>query len=189
MIIVVDNGSKHTKKVLDLLSDQDVKLVEPGRLNSTEITGHELVILSGSRRVPVLWHNRHYKNELELIRRHRGPIIGICLGFELIAHAFGRPLHLLSRRIKGKRTIHATEAGLMYFDGKQQIDVYEAHRFAIRKLGREFEVLAQSRAGVEFARHVSRPIFGMQFHPENSGIAGHEIFVRLIYTLNNSVKN
>ena len=47
----------------------------------------------------VLYSDGVYNTELELIKNHRGPIVGICLGMELIAHAYDMHLHRQKRRI------------------------------------------------------------------------------------------
>ena len=163
-VLIVDNGSVHVREIAKFFRDHGYEIIEPLQLNWRKVDPKTIVILSGGRRLSVLWHNRYYKNELELIRNYCGPIIGICLGFELIAHAFREPLHFLPRRKVGAITVRVTELGRKYF--ANDTAELESHRYSIRKLGKNFDILATSRNGIEFAKHKTRPIYGMQFHPE-----------------------
>lgn len=108
---------------------------------------------------------------VELIREldPRIPILGVCLGHQCIATAFGgavvratRPMHGLVRPVRHER------AGL--FAGlPSPLDVTRYHSLVIASSdpGPGVEVTARSEDGEVMAvAHRERAIWGVQFHPE-----------------------
>lgn len=162
---VIDNGSTYISELMTSLQKREPQLIGYDSLDYTKIKDEDLVILSGGHGFPVLWHDQEYKNEISLIQNHRGPIIGICLGFELISHVFGSHLHQLSERRKGVVAISpVTDNTIVTND--QEFNVFVNHNWSVQKLKKPLIALAHSSDGVEVMRHASRPIYGMQFHPE-----------------------
>jgi len=148
-----------------LLDGQEITVIARDRLSLKEASSYDAVILTGGHSLAVADHDREYANELDLIKNGSRPVIGICLGFELIAHAFGAVLHRLEEKEKGIVKIqvvrpHPVLAGL------SEIEAYESHRWAIKDVQRPLIELAASPDGCEIVMHESRPIFGFQFHPE-----------------------
>lgn len=71
------------------------------------------------------------------------------------------------------------------FLGIDKFSVYEAHRFVVRETPPELIVLAKSKDGIEAFKHISLPIYGVQFHPEmfidqTAGKSVFENFLSLI---------
>jgi GMP synthase-like glutamine amidotransferase len=106
------------------------------------------------------------------------PIVGICLGAEVIANAFDATLEHLDEKRRGIFTISPTEKGTELLGIRSPFDVYEGHSSAITKLPDVFDVLATSEDGIEIFKHKSRPLYGLQFHPEHlvDRTSGDEIF-------------
>ena len=152
--LIIDNGSSYINKLKRLLQ---AKVVKWNQLYKVNFNGYGLIVLSGGHKLPVMWHGPEFANEIRIIKKIRKPIIGICLGSELIAHAYGAKLFKLNRR--EHRTIKIIQ-------NKQIFRVFESHRWAIKQLPKNFIALARSKDGIEIFRHKSRPIFGIQFHPE-----------------------
>jgi anthranilate/para-aminobenzoate synthase component II len=179
---VIDNGSKYIDDLLEALKEQDPILVSFDSLTLHAINTNDLVILSGGHGFPVLWHDKEYMNEIQIIKKHEGPIIGICLGFQLISHVYGSHLHRLENRQKGIRKISASTTNSIVHDG-QSILVYENHNWAVKKLNKPLIALAHSLDGVEVLKHVSRPLYGMQFHPESKEGDGSIILMNIMNEL------
>lgn len=113
----------------------------------------------------VVGHDGEYQNELQVIREANVPIIGICLGFELIAHAFGSPLYRLETKEKGFVKLNIVQSHPIFSD-IAQVKVFESHRWVVKSVRTPLVGLARSKDGYEVIIHESRPIFGFQFHPE-----------------------
>lgn len=113
----------------------------------------------------VVNHDAEFKNELDLIRTTSNPIIGICLGFELIAHAYGAPLRRLDAKEKGLVQLTVVQPHQIVF-GISEANVYESYRWVVDRISSPLVGLAASKDGYEIITHESKLIFGFQFHPE-----------------------
>jgi len=97
------------------------------------------------------------------------PVLGVCYGMNLIAHLSGARIEPAHRREYGRADIQvAAPRGLFEgFDGGERTPVWMSNGDQVKALPPEFEVLAQSaNSPIAAFRHTSRPIYGVQFHPE-----------------------
>ncbi len=106
---------------------------------------------------------------LEIIRESSVPLLGICLGHQAIAVAFGGEVsHSPSGPLHGKTSLiyHNDDS---IFDGiPNPVIGGRYHSLAITKLPNELEVIARTLDGIIMGvKHRKRPIFGLQFHPES----------------------
>ncbi len=182
---VIDNGSKYVDELLESLSNLKPTLVGYDDFDHNGLNDDDLIVLSGGHGYPVLWHDKEYKKEIDIIKNHKGPIIGICLGFELISHVFGSHLHRLKARQKGNVTIKPTIVNDIVTD-EQSFSVYENHNWSVEKLEKPLIALANSHEGVEVMQHISRPIYGMQFHPEGKVGNGNLVLKNILNKLKSS---
>jgi GMP synthase (glutamine-hydrolysing) len=173
-ILLVDNGSRYINKLKKL--SRATKTINWQKLNRKLYSQYDMIILSGGHLMPVLNHDLEFKKEIALIKKINKPIIGICLGSELIAHSFGAKLKLLKHKYRGKKTIT---------EGEDKFSVYESHRWVVKRLPSSLVSLAKSKDGVEIFKHKTRPIYGLQFHPEMlvRETSGRKIFEKIIYEL------
>lgn len=178
-ILIIDNGTSYLKDLERLLSSFSVHTVPYNHTQDTAL--YDLTILSGGHSFSVLDHENLYKNELKTIRTSRKPIIGICLGFELIAYAFGGSLKRMETKENRIISLELLRKNRM-FNNISNLEVYENHRWVVEDLGYDLEGLAKSKDGYEVIRHKNRPIYGFQFHPEKcvNRTCGDEIFRNLM---------
>lgn len=180
-VIVVDNGSKYIAPLLELLGHENLNVIPYDELDYKKLAKGDLVILTGGHTEPILWHKKRYAKETALVKRHRGPIVGICLGFELIAHIYGSHLHLLNNRRKGE--VRLTPSKFSSIDIPASIYVYENHNWSVPKLKRPLKAIAYSDDGIEIFKHSRKPIYGLQFHPEKSSHEAKQVFTAIIRDL------
>ncbi len=100
----------------------------------------------------------------------RVPILGVCLGHQCIGQAFGGKIVPAQALMHGKtsRIRHNGKGIFSMIENPMTATRY--HSLAVDKasLPATLEVCAESEDGeVMGVRHVSRPIFGVQFHPES----------------------
>ena len=163
-ILLIENGSRHTRALAHRLGEHEVRRVKYRNLSAGDIAKADIIVLSGGH-PSVLYHSWFYRKQLELIRTTTKPIIGICLGFELIIRAFGGRLNRLDRKAHGLRNI--TVATDYSFFGGPVLKVWEAHKWAATFTPESvFEIVASSQYGSEIIKHRSKPIYACQFHPE-----------------------
>ena len=109
---------------------------------------------------------------LEAIRRFSGaiPILGVCLGHQSIAHAFGGRV-IGARRLMHGKTSTVTADGQGVFAGvKQPFQAMRYHSLAVEKetLPACLAVTATADDGeIMGLRHRTHPTEGIQFHPES----------------------
>ncbi len=164
-ILIIDNGSSYIGKLRAWFAGYKVKVEPFNSTDSSDWQAHDLVILSGGHTYTVINHDAEYANELFLIREIKKPVIGICLGFELVVHAFGGELQRLHNKETNHLTLQLVESDPI-LEGISSLEVFESHRWVAKSLGVELKVLGQSKDGAEIIRHLTRPIYGLQFHPE-----------------------
>jgi anthranilate synthase component 2 len=112
------------------------------------------------------------------------PILGVCLGHQAIGQAFGGKVIRAKALMHGKTSqIHHDARGL--FEGLP--DGYTAtryHSLSVEKdsLPEELEVTAWTDDGeIMGFQHRTRPIFGVQFHPESIATEyGHELLANFV---------
>jgi len=119
---------------------------------------------------------------VDLIRANRTiPLLGVCLGHQAIAEAFG------ARVVRGELPVHGkvTEVrhrGERLFAGcPDPMHSARYHSLVVDRstLPEEFAIDAESDDGTVMAiSHRELPIFGIQFHPESYGTAGGDQLIR-----------
>ena len=126
------------------------------------------VALSGS---PDMMSGRRaqakFAAEIDAILNSSVPILGVCFGHQMMAHAFGSEViedgqHVL-KFVKTK--ILATD-GL--FEGlPKTLTLMESRYEIVKSLPKGFELLATSEtSSVAAMKHRRRPLYGVQSHPE-----------------------
>jgi anthranilate synthase component 2 len=122
---------------------------------------------------------------LDIIRGSEVPLLGVCLGHQAIAVAFGGEVsHSPSGPLHGKTSpIHHNGNGI-YQDLPNPLVGGRYHSLAIKKLPQELEVTARTEDGIIMGiKHKHRPIYGLQFHPESvltpDGLKIVENFLRI----------
>lgn len=167
LIDLIENDTKNLQDLKAVCAPHEVTIVRPEALDGVQPDSYEAIILSGSYEHNLVWDQPYFLAEIELVRLTDKPVLGICLGFELICYAFGSQLHELTERVTGATVVTPTSEGTKLFQGGDPIKVLEASRWAIDEVPKDLVVLATSETGIEALRHRTRPIYGLQFYPED----------------------
>ncbi len=163
-LLLIDNGTSFLDLIRQRVADHEVCVRPRGHLQ--DLPTCDAIILSGGHQTPIMGHDDLYAPEIELVRTTERPLFGICLGFELIAHALGATIERLPTKEYGDVTIEAVAHEPLFRDVGNC--VFESHRWAVRALPPTLLPLAHSTDGIEAFRHSSRPIYAVQFHPEKT---------------------
>jgi GMP synthase (glutamine-hydrolysing) len=103
------------------------------------------------------------------------PILGICYGLQLLAKQMGGLVEKAEHREYGRALVKIEREDPLFGSpgGRTERVVWMSHGDRVLRLPPGFTVLATSE-GSPFAavRHVDRPIWGVQFHPEVSHTEG-----------------
>jgi len=130
--------------------------------------GYDALVLSGSDSSLTRAVNQNrFREEIELVRQVRVPLLGICFGHQLIGYAHGERIVRMSKHFEGYQPVKILNTRTL-FQGLQTDAVFsQSHHDIVSRLPASFRLLATRREyEVEAMEAVSRPIFGVQFHPE-----------------------
>src|SRR3954471_1136717 len=96
------------------------------------------------------------------------PVLGVCYGMQLVCEAMGGLVRPPPAREFGRAELTVTKAGAdLFHDVPPQTTVWMSHGDQVHDAGPDFEPLAvTATCPVAAVRHHSRPVYGIQFHPE-----------------------
>ncbi|MEJ7760532.1 MAG: glutamine-hydrolyzing GMP synthase [Gemmatimonadaceae bacterium] len=97
------------------------------------------------------------------------PILGICYGMQMIALMEGAEVKRGGRREYGRAEVTISESNTMFagFAGGERLTAWMSHGDHIEAPPTDYVATASSPSNpVSAFRHVSKPVFGVQFHPE-----------------------
>ena len=130
-----------------------------------------LIVLGGPMNVADREERAHLRTELRVIEQalHRGvPVLGICLGAQLLAHALGAPVRRLERPEIGWHDVELTEHGaadpvLAPLGARRAVFQWHGCGFGIPSGAVQ---LARSAACEQQAFRYGDNAYGLQFHLE-----------------------
>lgn len=95
------------------------------------------------------------------------PVLGICYGFQAMAHALGGAVDAAATGEYGAATVAVDEPGVLLTGSPGEQAVWMSHGVAVTSAPEGFEVLARS-AGAPVAAFEDRRrrLYGLQWHPE-----------------------
>lgn len=110
-----------------------------------------------------------FQQEMDLVRKLDIPFLGICFGHQLIGAAYGAEVNDLGQTIRALKEVKLLAKDPIFDGLPETIQVSESHRQALSNVPKGFRHLAESfTSRVEAIAHETRPIYGLQFHPERS---------------------
>ncbi len=177
MLLIIDNQSRFIKLFTrHYLAEQDFDYRifdhnQPISLpDKPKVKG---IILSGGKGNP--YEPLNLTSNFVALINFNVPIMGFCLGHEVIAAAYGGRIKKLPEYHGKKEMIKITEPADPIFDGieKTEVLLVKSHSFYVSKLPSCFNILATSgTCETEIIKHKTKTLYGIQSHPEVSGEEG-----------------
>ncbi len=171
MILVVDNFDSfvhNLARYIRQLGQQTLILRnDDDRLDSLESLAPDAILISPGPKTPA-----ESGKCIELVRQFAGkiPIIGVCLGHQVIVEAFG------GRIVNASEPIHGRISNVVHWNHPMFAEIptpFQACRYHSLAAERctfpsDLEVTAESDDGQIMAcAHATKPVIGIQFHPES----------------------
>lgn len=168
-VLLVNNDSDSWQELQDVAvaAGYDVTPIHHSAIGAIDPRGYDLAILSGG-----WWYFdetellKNYAEELQFIKTTPIPILGICIGFQLMHVAVDQAVPLLDEEQHGFKDISVNVAGQMLFHFPETISVFKNHTVGVIEINSQFELLASSPGHAEITLHKTKPLLGVQFHPE-----------------------
>lgn len=95
------------------------------------------------------------------------PILGICLGHQIIAEALGGEVKKIYPPYHGKSIKIQHQQQTLFKKAPNHFVAARYHSLAVNKLPPQFKQTAQFESIVMSMQHHLYPVFGLQFHPES----------------------
>jgi len=192
MLLLIDNTIKgqgssprEIRRALEQLQPDMRVVVESFRGISPELVkslSPSHIILSGQSHPWDDYSSESLAGVFHVIRTAPQPMLGVCGGQQQMALAFGAPVDLIERiapgegyqgafRERGFCTVELDserEGGNEIFQVlPNTITVWESHCDEVKELPADFICTATNAVSrIQAMQHSSRPLFGVQFHPE-----------------------
>ena len=171
-ILLIDNYDSFTYNLVQVIQEQLDIQVDVVRNDAFEMdlpVDYDMILLSPGPGIPA-----EAGKLLEVIRRFaaRKPILGICLGHQAIAEAFGGKLLNLKEVCHGhaSKILVDGQRSCLFTGLEEGFEAGRYHSWVVdpATLPECLEVTARTADGQIMAlQHKDFPIYGLQFHPES----------------------
>ena len=176
-VYVVDNGGQWTHREWRVLRDLgvDTKII-PNDTPLDEFDVDGLVLSGGAARIG--WESPKLGKTGEYLDKVKVPILGICVGHQYMALHFGGTAGPAETAEYGTMDLVIDDADDLFTGLPDEFRVWMSHNDEIKTLPKDFRILAHSpTCSVQAIKFQSRPLYGVQFHPEVEHTEhGEEIF-------------
>ncbi len=163
-ILVVDNESMFFDELIALLRGHHITVVNYHELRMEDTSAQDCIILSGSH-IPVSNFDDKYGIQIDVLTHSKRPVLGICVGFALVCHAYGHKDAPLEEHSPISVKIEMSKKDKV-FSGIKEIEAMTDHRYDASATSEKLDILAISERGVEVVKHKTKTIYGINFHPE-----------------------
>ncbi|MEM4347711.1 MAG: GMP synthase subunit A [Candidatus Altiarchaeota archaeon] len=183
-IYIVDNGGQWTHREFRVVRDlgYEAKII-PNTTPVSEIDADALILSGGAPRIS--FEAPKLGNCIDYLEKFSGPILGICVGHQLMAIFHGGKAGPAKIPEYGLAKIKILERDDL-FRGieKEEFLVWESHNDEVKKAP-GFKILASSEnCKIQAMKHEKKKHYGLQFHPEvNNTEYGEKIIENFIKTI------
>jgi len=168
--LIIDNFDSFTYNIFqrmgEVCGEEPTVLLNTEDFEAINLRSYDCIIVSPGPGTPA--HEADVGISARAIRETRVPLLGVCLGHQCIAHLHGMEVVLAPKPMHGRLSaIHHDGRGV-FRDLPPVLSVVRYHSLMVKQLAGPFELSAWDEDGVIHGiRHKTRPLHGVQFHPES----------------------
>jgi len=171
MILMIDNYDSFTYNIVQYCLElgANLKVIRNDELNVEEIKklNPEKIIISPGPSTP-----KEAGVSVDVIKRVQKPILGVCLGHQSIAYAFGGEIIRAKNLMHGKTSkIEVTLKDDIFKDLPKEFRVTRYHSLVVNPDNLPKNIIPTSFSlddgEIMSLRVKDKPIYGVQFHPES----------------------
>ncbi|MEM0340574.1 MAG: aminodeoxychorismate/anthranilate synthase component II [Acidilobaceae archaeon] len=176
LILIIDNYDSFVYNVVQIVSELGATAVvvrnDEISLSAIDRIDPDKIIISSGPGTPE--KKEDIGISLDVVKRYGKsiPILGICLGHQVIGYAFGARIRRARTIMHGKiDTIKILNENALFKDIPKIIRATRYHSLVIDNVPEELAIDAISLSDGEImaVHHIKYPIYGLQFHPESVG--------------------
>jgi anthranilate synthase/aminodeoxychorismate synthase-like glutamine amidotransferase len=167
-LAVIDNYDSFTYNLVQYLAElgSEPEVFRNDAVGVEQLGRYDALVISPGPGTP-----QEAGVSVEAIRRLSGriPILGVCLGHQALAEAFGGRV-VRHRPVHGKTSMMRHDGGRPFAGLADPFPAGRYHSLIVEResLPSELEVSSWTEDGVVMGlRHRSHPTYGVQFHPES----------------------
>jgi anthranilate synthase/aminodeoxychorismate synthase-like glutamine amidotransferase len=171
MILILDNYDSFTYNLVQYLGElgADLQIFRNDKLTIEDIEqlAPERIVISPGPCTP-----KEAGISVETIKHFAGrlPVLGVCLGHQSLAYAFGGQIVRAPRLMHGKTSMVHHDGKTIFESLPNPFEATRYHSLIVKRetLPAEFEISAETVEGeIMGLRHTSTGAEGVQFHPES----------------------
>jgi anthranilate synthase component 2/para-aminobenzoate synthetase component 2 len=169
MILIIDNYDSFVFNVARYFAElgEHVDVVRNDAVSDAQLDAAKAIVISPGPCTP-----HEAGQSLEIVRAYSGrkPILGICLGHQVIGEVFGGEVKRARRPLHGEASDIAHDGAGIFEGLPQNFAAGRYHSLIVDLAGHDtpLTVTARSDDGeIMGLRHRLHPTFGVQFHPES----------------------
>lgn len=133
---------------------------EPGSYSAIIVTG-------GLTMASYFDDDGEYLNGSYLIKQADVPVLGICLGNQIIGRLYGSGLKEFEQR--GWSIVKKVKDDILLENIPDTFNAWQNHAFVLSRVPEGFELLCDGDFdSIQMIKHKELPIYGVMFHPEKS---------------------
>jgi GMP synthase (glutamine-hydrolysing) len=163
-ILVINNHGQYNHRIYRSLHYLNIPAeMIPNTTTVDEISDMDPLglILGGGPSVEMAGNSVDIVNELDY------PMLGICLGHQIIAQVYGGQIGSAGIESYAKTLISIVDENDIFKGMGETMDVWTSHKDEVQILPPDFKLLAVSPVcDIEAMKHEVKPVYGIQFHPE-----------------------
>jgi len=167
MLLIIDNESEYIKIYQKYLDKQRINYIvidHDRRIDMQKYKKAKGAILSGGS---IGLYSKSNVNDYVVLNNFNIPIIGFCMGYELITVAFGGAIKKLAKEQIGRQEVFIDKKDPIFNGLGKKIILLKKHVNYVSRLPKNFKILAHSNVcPIEVIKHKTKPIYGFQSHPE-----------------------
>lgn len=171
MLLMIDNYDSFTYNLVQYLGElgADIEVYRNDKITMDEITelDPKRIVISPGPCTP-----NEAGISVEVIRQFAGrvPLLGVCLGHQSLAFAFGGEIIRADRLMHGKTSLVEHDNQTIFGGLPNPFEATRYHSLIVNKdtLPDDFEISAETEKGeIMGLRHLPTGAEGVQFHPES----------------------
>ncbi len=170
MVVLVDNYDSFTFNLYQYIGefDRDIRVFRNDEIDGSTILEMkpDRVVISPGPKTP-----EEAGNCIEIIKTVGGkiPILGVCLGHQSIAVAYGAIVSNAKELFHGKSSLMAHNGKGIFENCPNPMEVARYHSLSVKEdtVPDYLEITAKAEGEIMAIKHREYDVVGLQFHPES----------------------